>query len=233
MSLVNQLQASAESDDALTVLRKAKRLSSKLRRQDMKQWIAHELQGYPDDVEVPTYRMIPSKFIYKTFRPMPVGGGLAQSGVDDLPGGFPTVDFPFRDALGACLASVEGVRKNSSNICVGVQGDAAEKIWDVLATLGNTLLRNYAHVYQQLDTSSLENIPERVKDAVLDWACSLEEAGVHGEGQSFSNVEMRDARSVNPPGVNVTIYGSFNGSLQAGNADSTQVSERANRGQPG
>jgi hypothetical protein len=42
MNLVDELQVSAESDDVLTVLRKAKKLASKLERNDIAEWLEAE-----------------------------------------------------------------------------------------------------------------------------------------------------------------------------------------------
>jgi len=58
MNLINELQASAENDDVLTALRKAKRLASKLERQDIAVWLQAEQGGYAPGQPVPEYRKI-------------------------------------------------------------------------------------------------------------------------------------------------------------------------------
>lgn len=43
-----------------TVLRKAKILASTLRNEEFKAWVANELDGYPEDSDVPQYREVAS-----------------------------------------------------------------------------------------------------------------------------------------------------------------------------
>ena len=58
MNLVNELQISAEKDDVLAVLRKTKRLASKLGRNDITDWLNSEQNGYPKDKGIPDYRIV-------------------------------------------------------------------------------------------------------------------------------------------------------------------------------
>jgi hypothetical protein len=85
MGLVNELQASAERDDVLTVLRRAKRVSAKLGRRDISEWLEHEQNGYPDGVKPPNYRRVKVTFAYNTNGPMPVGYGQLRDGIVPLP----------------------------------------------------------------------------------------------------------------------------------------------------
>jgi len=47
-----------------------------------------------------------------------------------------------------------------------------------------------------LNGSQIKAIPEHIKDKVLDWALALEQAGVTGEGLSFSPQEKEIAHTV-------------------------------------
>ena len=73
MNLVNELQVSAEQDEVLTVLRKAKRLASKLGVDDINQWLRAEQEGYEKGDTIPKYRMIKASLVYKTNGPIPLG----------------------------------------------------------------------------------------------------------------------------------------------------------------
>jgi hypothetical protein len=85
MNLVNELQVSAEKDDVLTVLRKTKRLASKLGRQDIADWLQNEQGGYPGTVPVPEYRKIGTTLAYDTNGYVPAGFGYLRNGIEDLP----------------------------------------------------------------------------------------------------------------------------------------------------
>lgn len=44
--------------DTITALKRAKVLFGQLGRQELNQWVANELTGYPDDAELPDYRIV-------------------------------------------------------------------------------------------------------------------------------------------------------------------------------
>lgn len=98
MDLVNELQVSAEQDEVLTVLRKTKRLASKLGRQDIGQWLASELEGYKQSETIPAYRQIRATMAMNTNGFIPAGWGYVTRGIKDLPE-FGTSDFPLRDSI--------------------------------------------------------------------------------------------------------------------------------------
>lgn len=85
MSLVNELQEVAESQDILTVLRKAKRVSAKLGRNDICNWIKNELDGYSNISDIPKYRQITCGLVLRTNGHVQIGFGLLGNGVERLP----------------------------------------------------------------------------------------------------------------------------------------------------
>ena len=60
MSLVRQLRDEIVNPDisASVVLRKAKILAATLNDGDLKQWLNFELNGYPDEADLPSYRKL-------------------------------------------------------------------------------------------------------------------------------------------------------------------------------
>ena len=75
MGIVNELQASAERDDVLTVLRRAKRLSAKLGLRDISEWVDHEQNGYPPQATIPSYRIVQISVCYNSNGYVPAGYG--------------------------------------------------------------------------------------------------------------------------------------------------------------
>lgn len=58
MSLLTEIQAAA-TDPTVSLsdlLRKCQILAFRLRHEPFKQWVSHELNGYPDEATLPTYR---------------------------------------------------------------------------------------------------------------------------------------------------------------------------------
>lgn len=60
MSLLQEIQAAATdgTTDLETLLRKCRILASRLKNNDLKNWVQWELDGYPHDVNLPEYRII-------------------------------------------------------------------------------------------------------------------------------------------------------------------------------
>lgn len=64
MGLLTEIQNEAISDTVAvnSLLRKVMLLAHKLDSGLLEDWVKHELNGYPNDVEVPHYRKIPLNF---------------------------------------------------------------------------------------------------------------------------------------------------------------------------
>jgi hypothetical protein len=62
MGLIHDIQAAAisETADVPTLLRKCKLLAARLGNDAFAQWVEHELTGYPEGTELPSYRVIPT-----------------------------------------------------------------------------------------------------------------------------------------------------------------------------
>jgi hypothetical protein len=60
MSLIEEIQAGAisETGDVSALLRKCKLLAARLDNRDFAAWVECELSGYPDDAELPPYRVV-------------------------------------------------------------------------------------------------------------------------------------------------------------------------------
>jgi hypothetical protein len=196
MNLVNELQISAESDDVLTVLRKAKRLASKLGRDDIADWLKAEQDGYPADFTVPEYRMIDTRLAYNTNGYIPAGYGYLAKGIQDLPpSGF---EFPvaIRDSISSVLGWLAQLVQQDREIYLPVpEGTESSQSIRNAFQIDPRFARQLTFLLH-LNSSQVNAIPEHVKDRILDWALGLERAGVIGEGMSFTRKEKQIAHSV-------------------------------------
>src|SRR6267142_2590201 len=114
MNLVNELQVSAENDDVLTVLRKTKRLASKLDRNDITDWLKYEQDGYAAGHSVPQYRNVNTTLAYNSNGYIPAGYGYLKSGVEDLPSGGLLGDTPLRQPISGILSMIDSIKNNKS-----------------------------------------------------------------------------------------------------------------------
>jgi hypothetical protein len=190
MNLVNELQISAESDDVLTVLRKATRLASKLDVADINEWLRCERDGYPDNAPLPEYRSIKAILVFSTNGPIPVGMGMMNDGILNYPGNV-VVDRRITMKMSEIVSWTTEIKENQ----------------DVFMTIGSAddkpLRRGFdPEIADQisfmfkLNMAQLKAIPEAVKDEVLEWALELERRNILGENQTFSKEEKAIAHTV-------------------------------------
>jgi AbiTii len=203
MNLVNELQLSAEQDDVLTVLRKTKRLASKLNRTDISDWLNAELNGYELERSLPDYRLIASTVAYNTNGYIPAGFGMMKNGIEDLPF-FGNFDVPLRESISSIVAMIDGVKSGRrSALFFNVRGEIDTMIRSHLR-IDPPYERQFTFL-MRLNITQVTAIPDQIKDKVLDWACALEAAGVLGEGVSFSQKEKEIAHNVTINLKNCTV----------------------------
>jgi len=82
-----------------------------------------------------------------------------------------------------------------NHVYLALPSDLAQQIRSHLGSNNPDFLDRIS-IIARLSDSDLSNIPEQVKNRVLDWACDLESAGVTGGGQTFSEKEKADAKMV-------------------------------------
>lgn len=193
MNLVNELQISAEKDDVLTVLRKARRLASKLGRQDIADWLKAEQNGYGSEHALPEYRQINAVLAIKTNGYVPAGFGMMKNGIEDVPG-FGSFPVPMPDAISSILSMIENIGQGDSLSLPVQEGTEFSRSLRSHFTIDPRYERQITFV-MRLNTTQVRAIPEQIKDKVLDLACDLEAAGVHGDGMSFSAQEKAIAHT--------------------------------------
>jgi hypothetical protein len=195
MNLINELQVSAERDDVLTVLRKTKRLASKLDRQDIVDWLRAEQDGYPPSQTVPHYREVGMTIAYNTNGYIPAGFGYLRSGIEDLPASRFNCSLPLKEPISTILSFIESI-----NAGQGVYNPIEEGT-EISRAIRSTfrfhpMFARQISFLMHFNGAQIVAIPEQIKDKVLDWACALEQAGVTGEGLTFSAEEKQKAHSI-------------------------------------
>lgn len=203
MGLVDQLQQSAESDDAITVLRKAKRVSTKLKRKDISDWIDSELNGFDGSTEVPKYRKASASIHYNTNGYVPAGFGMVKSGIAPLPGFDNFTEVAIYDPLSAVLRWCDQITQGQG-VFYPITGSAAESLRSRLRSDIPGLLERFTFLMRVSD-SAIVDIPEQVKNTILYWACDLESAGIDGTEHSFTKDEVEQAKAVTFNLVNCNI----------------------------
>ncbi len=172
MNLVNELQESAERDDVLTVLRKARRLASKLSVSDIDDWLKAEQEGYGSSKAVPKYRMIRATMAYKTNGYIPSGFGSLMNGIEHLPGGM-SAPMGVAEPISTIMNWIEADSKNHG-LYLPVSDTG---LTQQLRSGFDPWIADQITFLLHLNMTQVKAIPDQIKDKVLDWALALERAG--------------------------------------------------------
>jgi AbiTii len=172
MSLLSEIQDSAVdgSSDLETLLRKCRVLATRLKHEDLKNWVACELDGYPADMPLPEYRTC-SGHPFGTFV------GALGRGVKNCP--IPISDIPeeFRDVMTHQVFR-QGVGA-LQNLVGTVEGTTIQFGWPAEANqiirpknMANDLV--LAQGWLNVDKSRLVGILSTVRNRILGFALELE-----------------------------------------------------------
>ena len=170
-----QQQALSSEIDVLVLLRKAYLVARKLDLKEFEEWVSNEQNGYRT-LDVPTYRVVRGEV--KAWNPyhgwIPVifdyDSGLTEHKVTDS------------------LANIVELTKDSNK---------GECIVNFPPEINNILSKSapFQTKYSlQISKNHLYNIIEQVRNKILDWAITLEENGIIGEGLTFSDDEKKIAK---------------------------------------
>ena len=230
MSLLKEIiaEAIAKTADVPRMLRLCLVLASKLKHEPLRDWVQHELEGYPPNVHLPCYRVLRGRN-YGEF----MGGGL--QGVLDLPTSLlPEKLQPFyekaelRDGISEyahlLAKTTDGVGGLQMPWPMGLAIEYASK----LVTHGQCI-----RAWIELSPAELAGMIDKVKTKVLAFALEIEaEAPDAGEIESPTSQPMKDERvsqifsTTIQGGVQNYSAGGSNinqvaiGSIQAGNIES-------------
>ncbi len=194
-ALIPELIAMASEPTIKTtdLLRKALVAARLLKQPEWATWLGHELQGYPDDAELPPYRRIRGELKVRN----PVRGLIPLH-----------CDSPeWTDEVSTCLCGksvgeLEVLASSEHGIWYRFSPHEAAEI--MAMQVGEPMTPVVV-----LTNNQLRGILELIRDKVLIWALDLAEAGIEGEGMSFTAQEQQQAQQLAP--VNIRIEGGFHG----------------------
>lgn len=180
--LIEEIQRDASSDSASVsqLLRRMKIAGSKLKLTQLSEWVGHELDGYPDKEKVPEYRVlvgVPMSF--NRFH----GWQMMRLGSDEQMNTIFSMIF-----YSSSVAEVEAVLSSKGPYILSFPEFMERMIIDYQPGLDKVGL--------SVDKGKFVGILNGVRNRALDWALAVEEAGVTGEGMTFTPVEQQAALNV-------------------------------------
>ncbi|MCE4937527.1 hypothetical protein [Aliivibrio fischeri] len=221
MSLLRDIQASLISNDAelSTIFLKLRLLAARLGSDILGDWVKHEVSGYPQDVDLPAYRIVP--VTYKgTF------SGPFNSGVKNAPipskivnklAGDAWVNHRVREGIAAIDELVSGSKESGS---LGLNAS------DLILKLQGKVYPDYVcnEVTGAIPRSALVQIQTEVRSRVLELTLELEKsipaaADIKLDPNSVEAVDQKKVSQI----TNQTIYGNYTAISNSGDGAKIDV----------
>lgn len=173
------------------LLRKMKIAAVRLKLDDLESWVDHELEGYPQDGSpVPQYRVqsgTPTgEHRIHGAQPLNIGDRATRVKLSSLP-------------IPQSVGSLENLLAQPYSANSIYWFPYPDDVTAQILTFNQGLLLSCG---LKLDESRIVDIIDSVRGRILDWALSMEKAGVTGEGMSFTNAEQATAQSMTVINVN-------------------------------
>jgi hypothetical protein len=219
MNLLREIQNEAiKSDsDILALLRKCRVLSSRIRNDDLKEWVGHELDGYTDKEKLPNYRK--TFAISKGHFSGPFGSGMKNAEI-------PSTCIPkeYRDMV-KNVYLMEGI----GAYCDLLAGENSNGVFmvawpaEIYPIVGTKIYErmNLMQAWQELGRGSIVNVIETVKTRILNFVLELESEFPDVEGSSRGDgVEKEKVQHI----FNTYITGNV-GNIASGSSHFSQDAE--------
>lgn len=172
MALLHQIQEAIvqEGADLGSVLLKLRLLASRLGSNLLEEWVKHESEGYPREIEVPPYRIIGVSYQGSFFGPF--GSGIKNAPIPTYlikkHAGEKWVNYEIRESI----AAIDGLVKSCADGDGGLGIDAS----NLILLLQGKIYPAYScnDVKASISCTSLQEIRQAVKSRILELTLKLE-----------------------------------------------------------
>jgi hypothetical protein len=208
VSLLHEIQGAVVQEDADLgpILLKLRLLAARLGSQPLADWVKHESEGYPRDVEIPAYRVI--SVSYTANFSGPFGSGIKNAPISpyliEKFAGKSWVAYEMRDSIAAVDELLAPSEKGGS-----LQIEAS----DLILLLQGNVYEGYAcnSVTGRISRAALAAIRHSVRSRVLELTIELEksipEAATVALGPSSTPISQHSAAATQI--AQQIIYGNF------------------------
>lgn len=216
MTLLQEIQTgSVDGKTNLpTLLRKCRILAARLKNEEFKNWVQHELDGYPGDAALPDYRKMRTQSFGHFL-------GSFGSGLKNAPIPLSCIPEQYRDFV-STVEFRDGISALQDLITHG-EGILQER-WpaDLIALVANRIYQNMnlAQGWKEIPSSTLVGVLDTVRNRVLNFVLEIESVAPNaGEGTFTANLPPEKITNV----FNTYIMGNV-GNIAEG---SSHVSQHA------
>lgn len=182
-SIVLQLQEMASSSESSEsdLLRKARMVATKLKLDEFNSWLEHELHGYPQDADVPDYRIF-------------FGDLRARNPANNvlMPIRFNAETTETLSRI-HCRESVGTLVELTKSENGELQMPLSYRELQAVHQMMDNFHRQWVLPFRWISPTQLTNILDRIRSIILDWSLKLESQGIVGTGMTFSDDEKKRA----------------------------------------
>lgn len=172
MGLLHEIQEAVVNEDAdlASLLLKLRLLASRLESEILEEWVKHEAEGYPKDVEVPGYRKVVVS--YRGTFSGPFGSGMKNAPIPSYLikqfAGEQWVAIEMRESI----ASVEDLLRNATEGEGSIGIDAS----NLILLLQGNVYEDYAcnEVRGSISPTAVAEIRQAVRSRILELTVQLE-----------------------------------------------------------
>lgn len=202
MTLLEDIQNSAVdgTSDLGTLLRKCKLLAARLGSQQLEDWLLLESNGYPDEVDVPEYRIWPLEV--KGHFSGPFGSGIRNAPIPHALLPEKARKHYERYECRQSIASIEAILSKSDRGIVQVSTG------DLALILGGNVYQhqNCMQAWAEFSTQNLIELLNTVRNKIMDFALAVwKEEPTAGESQAGSTGGIEPGKLTQI--FNTTVYG--------------------------
>lgn len=220
MGLLHEIQESVvnENADLASLLLKVRLLASRLESEILEEWVKHEAEGYPADVEIPKYRKV--AVTYRGTFSGPFGSGMKNAPIPsylvEKVAGEKWVQIEIRESI----AAVEDLLRSAAEGEGGIGIDAS----NLILLLQGKVYEDYAcnEIRGSISPTAVAEIRQAVRSRILELTVQLEKSVPEAAEVTFGAPDA--SLAPNPERVQQisqqVIYGNVNTAV-AGGSDST------------
>lgn len=215
-TLLQQIEEEAvdSKSDVAALLRKCQVLATRLHNDSLKDWIWHELNGYPHPTDIPEYRIVPCQSVGtfyglgKTLKNAPIPPMCVPEEARDV---LFTLHFTQgAGTLQALLADTDGTVIAS---------------WpsDLVALLSQKVYHDMGMInaHMECSSSAIVKILETIRNRILDFVLALEE-DCPSAGEPIGSTKL-DEKKIDQMVTNNIFKGVGNLALQCGTVSQTNT----------
>jgi len=221
LSLLHQIQESVvkEGSDLGSILLKLRLLAARLGSDVLEEWVKHESEGYPKEVEVPAYRIVGVS--YKGMFSGPYGSGIKNAQIPpyliEKFAGDSWTNYEIRESI----AAVDELVKSSAE-----SGSLGIDASNLILLLQGKIYEGYAcnDISGTISRTSLSEIQQSVRSRILELTLELEKSIPAAAHITFGAPKSEETNSEKVQQISQQIiYGNVTTAVAGGHGSQVSV----------